>query len=151
MKASVIHTKADSLTPTKIRVNWSPKKGRIIVARCDIEKAELIELSPASEIPVSQLSVLNNTDLFEYYFVNPVHYASSEQCVEDDGQIGGYIPYGLVSLCSHSWSPNATVKWVQDDMGTWSELVSLERIPEGEEVEIYYTNIADYQNVEEFV
>ncbi|MEZ8042294.1 MULTISPECIES: SET domain-containing protein-lysine N-methyltransferase [Vibrio] len=132
----------------KICVNWVKGKGRAVIAKTNINKFELIEMSPTSEIPAAQIKLINNTDVFEHYFVNPECYLKTNS---NTNEVGGYISFGLVSLCNHSKSPNAIVKWLHDEMGTWAELVALEAIKEGEEIEICYTNIDEYSNVDSFI
>lgn len=136
------------LDSAKIRVSWVQGKGRAVIAKKNINKFESIEMSPTSEIPADQIKLINNTDVFEYYFVNPECYLKTNS---NTNEVGGYISFGLVSLCNHSKSPNAIVKWWHDDMGTWTELVALEAIKEGEEIEICYTNIDEYSNVDAFI
>lgn len=150
MNTNICHIyKTEQLVDSaKIRVIWVQGKGRAVIAKTNINKFELIEMSPTSEIPAEQIKLINNTDVFEYYFVNPEYYLKTNS---NTNEVGGYISFGLVSLCNHSKSPNAIVKWLHDDMGTWTELVALEAIKEGEEIEICYTNIDEYSNVDSFI
>ncbi|MFW7524520.1 SET domain-containing protein-lysine N-methyltransferase [Vibrio ostreicida] len=149
MNTNICHIyKTEQLDPDKIRVSWIQGKGRAVIAKTDINKLESIEISPTSEIPADQIKLINNTAVFEHYFVNPEYYLKTNS---NTNEVGGYISFGLVSLCNHSKSPNAIVKWLHDEMGTWAELVALEAIKEGEEIEIYYTNIDKYSNVDSFI
>lgn len=135
----------------KLRVNWIEGKGRAVIANTNIEKMESIEVSPASEISANQIDLVNSTDVFEHYFVNPTYYSNCSEISDKNNQVGGYISYGLVSICNHSNSPNARVKWFQNEMGPWAELIALDSIREGEEIQIHYTNIEEYSNVGEFI
>jgi len=140
--------KAKKLEPNKICVDWVQEKGRFVIAKTNIHKMESIEISPASKIPADQIELINGTDVFEHYFVNPEYHLNPKLLTNGTG---GYIAYGLASMCSHSKKPNAIVNWLQDEMGVWAELVALEAIKEGEAIEISYTNIDSYLNADEFI
>ena len=66
--------------------------------------------------------------------------------------MGGYLVFGLASLCNHQEKPNAKVNWIENTIGLWSHLIennTLKDINKGEEVTLFYTNIDEY--AEKFV
>lgn len=62
-----------------------------------------------------------------------------------------YLVFGLASFCNHAEKPNASVKWVENEIGLWSHLIAQKDIKEGEEVTLFYTNIDEYSEAEKFV
>jgi hypothetical protein len=127
-----------------IRVKYFPKKGRGIVATKLILKETLIEVAPVGSFPAEQRPLMNKTEVFEYYFVIPAEYKNSKN-------VGGHIVFGLSSLCNHSETPNAYIKWVQDEIGLWAHLIASKDIQPEEEVFVFYTNIDEYRLAHEFI
>ncbi|MDY6784392.1 MAG: SET domain-containing protein-lysine N-methyltransferase [Cyanobacteriota bacterium] len=127
-----------------IEVKLFPKKGRGTVATQPISKETLIEVAPVGSFPANQRPTLNETEVFEYYFVIPSEYENSKK-------VGGHIVFGLSSLCNHSENPNAYINWVKDEIGLWAHLIALKDIQLGEEVFVFYTNIDEYSSAHEFI
>jgi len=120
-----------------IEVKLFPQKGRGIVATKLITQETLIEVAPAGSFPAEQWQLMSQTELFKYCFVIPTEYEKSPQ-------MGGYIVFGFSSLCNHSETPNAYIKWVKNEMGLWAYLIALKDIQPEEEVFLFYTNIDEY-------
>ena len=127
-----------------IRVKYFPKKGRGIVATELISKETLIEVAPVGSFPAKQRPLMNKTEVFEYYFVIPAEYKNSKN-------VGGHIVFGLSSLCNHSETPNAYIKWVKNEIGLWAHLVASKDIQLDEEVVVFYTNIDEYGLAHKFI
>lgn len=127
-----------------IEVRNISQKGRGIIATNFLPKDTLIEASLTSSFPAEQWMLIKKTDIFKYCFVIPSEYSEQQDT-------NGYIVFGLTAFCNHSESPNAYVKWTQDDVGLWAHLIALVDIQAGEEVSIFYTNINEYSLASEFV
>ncbi len=112
-------------------------KGRGIVTTQNISQGTLLEVAPVSTFTHQQIISINETEVFKYYFVNPLEYGKSKN-------VGGYLVFGLASLCNHQEKPNARVNWVENKVGLWSHLIALQDIKDGEEVTLFYTNIDEY-------
>jgi len=129
----------DSKNLELVKVNKIPNKGRGIRAAKSIKKGELIEASPTCSFPSEQRKIIDNTSLFDYYFVRNAEYQDTEK------QATGYMVFGLASLCNHTDKPNAIVEWDENDTtGVWAHLIALEDIQTGEEIMISYANINEY-------
>ncbi|MEO1429455.1 MAG: SET domain-containing protein-lysine N-methyltransferase [Cyanobacteria bacterium J06633_8] len=127
-----------------IKVKKYTEKGRGITATQNISKGTLIEVAPVAVFPLKKGLSINEKTVFKYYFVRPLLDDKS------DNQ-KGYLVFGLASLCNHQESPNAYVDWVEDEIGLWSHLIAHKDIEVGEEVTLFYANIDDYTNVDNFV
>lgn len=127
-----------------IKVKKAQNKGRGIFAVQDIPKGRLIEVAPAIVLPPEQLQILNKTKVLDYYFVQPLEYATTKK-------IKGYFVLGLASLCNHAEDPNSYVEWIEDEVGVWSHLIAQKHIKTDEEVTLFYTNINEYPGGETFV
>ncbi len=127
-----------------IEVIRIPKKGRGVVAKQLLSKGTLIESAPASSFSAEQWKPIKKTDIFKYCFVIPSEYG-------DKQNVNGHIVFGLSSLCNHSETPNAYVKWLKDEIGLWAHLIALTDIQPDEEVLVYYTNIDEYFLASEFI
>ncbi|WP_017663493.1 SET domain-containing protein-lysine N-methyltransferase [Baaleninema simplex] len=127
-----------------IKVQRFSNKGRGIVATKKIAKETLIEVSPVASFPPYQRDIIDKTELSPYYFVKHSEY-------ETNKNVCGHIVFGLASLCNHSETPNAYIKWVEDEIGLWVHLIALKLIQMGDEVLIYYTNIDEYSSVCRFI
>lgn len=125
-----------------IEVKEITGKGRGIIATQDLCQGTLLEVAPVSTFTHQQILNINKTEVFKYYFVNPLEYGKSDN-------VGGYIVFGLASLCNHQEQPNARVNWIKNTIGMWSHLIALKDIKRGEEVTLFYTNIDEY--TEKFV
>jgi len=119
-------------------------KGRGIIATEDISSGTLIEVAPVGVFPAEQRPIVDKTDVFKYYFVQPGEYRQRKNAK-------GYFVFGLVSLCNHTEEPNSYVDWIEDEVGLWSHLTAKKDIKIGEEVTVFYTNIDEYADAEKFV
>lgn len=127
-----------------IKVKKFAGKGRGIIATENIPQGTLLEVSPVGVFPAEQRPIMNETEVFEYYFVQPVEYSQSKN-------VKGYFVFGLASLCNHTEEPNSYVDWIEDEVGLWSHLITKKDIQEGEEVTVFYTNIDEYPDADQFV
>ncbi|NER80849.1 MAG: SET domain-containing protein [Leptolyngbya sp. SIO1D8] len=127
-----------------IEVKWFPKKGRGVVAKKLLPKGTFIESAPVGSFSSEQWTLIKKTDIFKYCFVIPSEYS-------DKQHVNGHIVFGLSSLCNHSETPNAYVKWIKDEIGLWAYLIALTDIQSGEEVSVRYTNIDEYFLATEFI
>lgn len=127
-----------------IKVQLFPKKGRGIVATKMIGKDTLIEVSPVASFSPDQRDIIDKTELGAYCFVIRSEYEKSKKAC-------GHIVFGLSSLCNHSESPNAYIKWVKNEIGLWAHLIALQDIQPGDEISLNYTNIDEYSSVHQFV
>jgi len=127
-----------------IEVKKVLSKGRGIMATQDIPQGTLLEVAPVEIFPFEQKHRINETEVFKYYFVKPSEYGKSKN-------MNRYLVFGLASFCNHAEKPNASVKWVENEIGLWSHLIAQKDIKEGEEVTLFYTNIDEYSEAEKFV
>lgn len=127
-----------------IQVEKIPYKGRGIIATEDIPKGTLLEVAPVGVIPSENRESMNQTDVFKYYFVQPLEYGKGED-------VNAYLVFGLASLCNHSEEPNSRVNWIENEIGIWSHLTASKDIKAGEEVTLFYTNIDEYAHEGKFV
>ncbi|MGK7889302.1 MAG: SET domain-containing protein-lysine N-methyltransferase [Leptolyngbyaceae cyanobacterium] len=128
-----------------IKVEKIPGKGRCIVATQSIPLGTLIEHAPVSAFSSTQHLISNNFEVFQYFFVQPQEYNQEQSSCD------GYLVFGLSSLCSHHDHPNAGIEWIEDEVGWWANLIAKKEIKPGEEVTLFYTNIAEYTNIDEFI
>lgn len=126
-----------------LEVQNIPQKGRGLIASTTIPQGTLIEVAPASSFSKQQWELMQPTDIFKYCFVQASEYQANTE-------VDGYIVFGLVSLCNHSNTPTACIKWVKDEVGWWVHLSALRDIQIGEEVTTFYTNIDQYDAAHQF-
>lgn len=119
-------------------------KGRGIIATEDISQGTLLEVAPVVVFPAEQRTIVDQTELSKYYFVQPIEYAQTKSA-------NGYIVFGLASLCNHTEEPNSYVNWIENEVGIWSHLIAKKDIKAGEEVTMFYTNINEYSEASKFV
>lgn len=127
-----------------IQVRSVAGKGRGIIAIGNIAAGSLIETAPAVEFPADERSTVDATSLFAHYFVDPQDYNSGPRA-------RGYIVFGLSSLCNHAAGANARVEWHRDPVGLWAYLIASKNIQIGEEVTVFYTNIDEYSDSENYL
>jgi SET domain-containing protein len=124
----------DRLRPVpndRLEIRDDPQKGRGIFACAPIAPGTLIEAAPVVIVPPSQLKLLDQTILHDYYF--------EWDGGPDSGAVGqgsGAVALGLVALCNHSRRPRARVRR-NLAQGTL-DLVALLPIEAGDEVTIDY-------------
>jgi len=112
-------------TPAKNKNQKILGKDRGIIASQNISQGTLLEVAPVSTFTHQQIIDMNETAVFKYYFVNPSEYGKSDN-------VGGYLVFGLTSLCNHYEKPNSWVNWVENKIGLWAHLIALEDIKKGE-------------------
>lgn len=127
-----------------LKVAMIPGKGRGILANRAIAAGALIEKAPAARMPSEERHLIDQTDVFTYYFADPGSYARK-------GQYDCLLAFGLSSLCNHAEKPNAVVSWTEDTVGLWASLIALEDIAPDQEVTVFYTNITEYESYELFI
>lgn len=115
------------LPSTKIYVSASKIKnaGRGVFASQDIKKDEVIEICPFIEVLVDDVFNLRESILASYYF-----------SFEDVNLL--YIALGFGSIYNHSYTPNATYKYILKDKIL--EFKSLKDIKKNEEIAVNYNN-----------
>ena len=118
-------------------------KGRGLLARGPIGAGMVIERAPAVRLSAVERRQVDRTALFPYCFADPDGFAASAAEEAADGH-DGLFAFGSLTFCNHSANPNAAVRWQVDDVGLWAELAALRDIADGEEITLFYTNIAEY-------
>lgn len=139
-----VNTKNQSPRSTMLDVCLIPGKGRGIITVQSVQAGTLIEIAPVVSFSSQDRPLIDQTELFPYYFVQPSLYSHN-------GNISGHMVLGFSTLCNHADIPNAHIEWKNDDIGEWAHLVALKDIAAGEEVTLYYTNIDEYTDCERFV
>ncbi|RQH22416.1 SET domain-containing protein [Okeania hirsuta] len=127
-----------------IEVKKIINKGRGIIATEDIPEGTLIEVAPVEIFPFEPEQTLAEKGVFKYYFVPPLEYSKSHN-------VNRYLVFGLASLSNHAEKPNASVEWVENEVGVWAHLIAQKDIKEGEEVTLFYTNIDEYADAQKFL
>ena len=103
-RRSVAGRTGDCLRPVpndRLEIRNDPQKGRGIFAGAPIAAGTLIEAAPVIIVPASQLKLLDQTILHDYYF---------EWDGAPGGEGSGAVALGLVALCNHSRRPRARVR-----------------------------------------
>jgi SET domain-containing protein len=121
---------SDGLRPVpndRLEIRNDPQKGRGVFASAPIAAGTLIEAAPVIIVPATQLKLLDQTILHDYYFAWNRH---------PEGESSGAVALGLVALCNHSRRPRARVRR-NVAQGTL-DLVALLPIAAGDEVTIDY-------------
>jgi uncharacterized protein len=121
---------SDCLRPVpndRLEIRNDPQKGRGVFASAPIAAGTVIEAAPVVIVPPSQLKLLDQTILHDYYF---------EWNDAPGGEGSGAVALGLVALCNHSRRPRARVRR-NVAQGTL-DLVALLPIEAGDEVTIDY-------------
>jgi SET domain-containing protein len=111
----------------RLEIRDDPQKGRGVFACTPIAAGTLIEAAPVVIVPASQLKLLDQTILHDYYFA-----WNDARGSEDKGAVA----LGFVALCNHSRRPRARVRR-NLAQGTL-DLVALLPIEAGDEVTIDY-------------
>src|SRR3546814_21012597 len=96
----------------------------------------------SSDVCSSDLAV-DGTALFPYTFADPVSFGRTEAAAH-----AAFIAFGSLTFCNHAEKPNAAVRWETDATGPWAVLEALRDIAAGEEITLFYTNIAENRTEE---
>ena len=131
-RRTVAERTSDCLRPVpndRLEIRNDPQKGRGVFASAPIAAGTLIEAAPVIIIPPSQLKLLDQTILHDYYF-------AWDGDAKGGGEGKGAVALGLVALCNHSRRPRARVRR-NLAQGTL-DLVALLPIEAGDEVTIDY-------------
>jgi uncharacterized protein len=131
-RRAVAERTSDCLRPVpndRLEIRNDPRKGRGIFAGAPIAAGTLIEAAPVIIVPASQLKLLDQTILHDYYF-------AWDGDAKGGGEGKGAVALGLVALCNHSRRPRARVRR-NLAQGTL-DLVALLPIEAGDEVTIDY-------------
>jgi SET domain-containing protein len=107
---------------TLLRFGRSAIHGLGVFAVADLPEKSLIEICPVILIPVSQLPLIDQTPLFDYYYSWPT------------GE--GAIALGLGSIYNHAPAPNATYEVNVENRTI--DIMTTRSIRAGEEVTISY-------------
>lgn len=107
-----------------IYVADSGEKGRGVFTALDISSGSMIEICPLILIPVAQTSLIDHTEIYNYYFI------------WDDEYIALALGYG--SLYNHSDHPNAKV--IYDFEANEIQIEAAKDVAAGEEITINYTD-----------
>jgi len=99
-------------------------RGRCVFARRKIAAGEVIERAPVIVIPKKQWPSVKKSILEEYAF---------DWGERDEESV---IALGYVSIYAHSYSPNAKLEQMPDEMVM--EVSALKAIPAGQEITINY-------------
>jgi SET domain-containing protein len=99
-------------------------RGRAVFARRKIARGEVIERAPVIVLPKKEWTIARKTVLENYAF----------DWGENDEQ--AVIALGYVSIYNHSYSPNAKLEQLPEEM--MMEVTALRAIRAGEEVTINY-------------
>jgi hypothetical protein len=108
----------------KIRIGVADGRGRAVYAGRAIAKGEVIERAPVIVMPGKQWKDIQNTTLIDYAF--------------DWGEDGkeAVIALGYISIYNHSYSPNAILEELFDEL--MIEIHALRDIEPGEEITVNY-------------
>ena len=123
----------DCLRPVpndRLEIRNDPQKGRGVFASAPIAAGTLIEAAPVIIVPPSQLKLLDQTILHDYYF------SWDGDPGDPKGEGSGAVALGLVALCNHSRRPRARVR--RNLAQTTLDLLALVPIAAGDEVTIDY-------------
>ena len=122
-----------------IRLASIAGKGRGLLADRPIVAGTLMERAPAVRLSAEDRARVDRTALFPYCFADPATF----------GQAGSghaaFVVFGALTFCNHADKPNAAVRWESDQAGLWALLEALRDIAAGEEITLFYTNIAEYE------
>lgn len=115
--------------PVAISVQPSPGKGRGVFATHFLTTGALIDESPVVVVPAAELEHLDRTVLENYYFV---------------WGRGGAVLLGRMSLCNHSYAPNAGFHC--DLPRQVIRFVALRDIEPGDEITVNYNGDPEDQS-----
>jgi len=107
-----------------LRIEETEEKGRGVFSTAEIPESSIIEICPLIIIPKSEITHLDKTSLYDYYFV-----------WDDEGSAAIALGYG--SLYNHSDSPNAEFSFQKEDKTLIVKTIS-DVLPD-QEITIDYT------------
>jgi SET domain-containing protein len=102
----------------------SPLGGRGVFTAADVPEGALIEICPVIVLPGEQLSLIDQTVIYDYYFL----------WGEEDEHCAMALGYG--SLYNHSFQPNA--RYEADFEGLTLHFFAIRAIKAGEEIVVNY-------------
>ncbi len=105
-------------------IAYSSIHGRGVFTHADISEGSLLEVCPVLLIPKTQVEVIHNTVLHDYYFL------------WGDAQDEAAIVLGFGSLYNHSFLPNA--EYIIDYEQETFDFVAIRDIKAGEEITVNY-------------
>lgn len=105
-------------------VTESPLGGRGVFTALPIPKGSVIEICPVIAMPIAEKALLDNTALYDYYFI----------WGDEDDQCAIVLGYG--SLYNHAYEPNA--QYAPDYAGNTLDFYALRDIEAGEEITVNY-------------
>ncbi|MER9751757.1 SET domain-containing protein-lysine N-methyltransferase [Mesorhizobium sp. M0140] len=121
-----------------------PRKGRGVFSNISFNVGEVIERAPTWGFDDAVAKLLDDTELFEYYFVR-------EDIRQIKELIARYVVFGFISIVNHSINPNTKIVWADEDSGTWASIVAIKNIEVDQEITHHYTNIRAYPRGIKFV
>lgn len=98
--------------------------GRGVFTALPIPKGSVIEICPVIAMPIAEKALLDNTALYDYYFI----------WGDEDDQCAIVLGYG--SLYNHAYEPNA--QYAPDYAGNTLDFYALRDIEAGEEITVNY-------------
>lgn len=107
-----------------IFITETEDKGRGVFTALDIQEGDLIEIAPVIVLPRTELPIIHDTSLHDYYFLWGEH---NEACA---------IGLGYASLYNHEIHPNAN--YLLDLPNESIEIFAIQDIPAGHEITINY-------------
>ncbi len=102
-------------------------KGRGVFTALEIPSGSLIEICPLILIPISQMPLLDGTELYNYYFIWDLDHMA--------------LALGYGSIYNHSDNPNSRV--IYDFATVEIQIEAIRDIMEGEEITIHYLDKDD--------
>ncbi|MFB6182046.1 MAG: SET domain-containing protein [Candidatus Magasanikbacteria bacterium] len=108
---------------SNLEIQETENKGRGVFAKKDFRKGEVIEVCPVIRLSEKDREVINETELYNYYFSWKEEKAA--------------IALGYGSLYNHSFEPNADYE--KDLENSQIIFRSLRSIEKGEEILVDYT------------
>lgn len=128
----------------RVRLALLPDKGRGLVAVRPLAAGTCLERAPALRLSAADRRLLDETAFFAYYFADPRQFAGADSH-------DALVAFGILTFCNHAERPNATVRWEEDETGLWAVLEAAADIAAGQEITLFYTNIAQYSAGDLFI
>lgn len=126
----------DELHPSKkiyLAASHIPHAGRGVFASQTIRKGEVIEVCPVIIVPPVDVSLLQQTELHNYYF----SWGSKKETVA--------ITLGYGSLYNHSYTPNAVYK--KREREHVIAFIALETIQQNQEITVNYNGVPESKSL----